>query len=238
MKKLLSLFGLLGLLAFVSTPTYAEDYYVEPAYSDYDYSDSWAYPDDWDSDDWIGSGGWVSSSSTSGYGSIWMNRLWLLAIIWGISFIYLILGYLVFIYANLLPISQWEIYRKAGKKGWAFLIPFWWTMVYSEIAWMNKWRWLLPWILAIIPIFWTGAMAWWSAIRRVLGLLVIVLFIATLIWLIIANYRTARRFGWGKFASVLHAILILCRVTIPVLWLWKYRYLPNVEEKPENVVEA
>ena len=67
------------------------------------------------------------------------------------------------------------------------------------------------------------------------NVIVIVLLIATLIWLIVANYRIARRYGWNIFASILHAILIFCPITFLVLGIGNYKYQAKSEE---TVVEA
>ena len=147
---------------------------------------------------------------------------------WWLWLFWVVLIYLMFAYFALLPISAWEIYRRAGKKGWAFLVPFWGTMVYSKIAGISKWLWLLPWLVTIWGLFqgivWSGV--YWIVLN--------VLSIISLIWLIVANYRVARRYGWNIFLSILHAILIFTPITFLVLGLGNYKY----QAKSETVVEA
>ena len=271
--KNFSLFSLLGLLAFVAMPIYAQDVYFDENYiivpedttvqnvdeedvavADEIIEDVEAIADEVedvaeeiedvvlaveeeptleDAADWelipeldlsdFGGITSVSLGSSNYTGPLARIIAWWLWLFW------VALVYLMFVYFTLLPISAWEIYRKAGKKGWAFLVPFWGTMVYSEIAWMSKRLWLLPWLwvicaylVKVIPadIYW---------------IVMLVCGIITLLWLIVCNYRIARRYGWNIFASILHAILIFCPITVLVLGIGNYKYQAKSEE---TVVEA
>ena len=146
-------------------------------------------------------------------------------VLWSIY--WLILGYAIIAYFALCPISKWEIYRKAGKKGWAFLVPIWGTMVRSEIAGMSKWLWLLPWLWVLCSyLVWILPMNVYSTLLLIFGVL-------TLRWVIVTNYRIASRYGWNIFASILHALIIFCPITLLVLGLGNYRY----QSKSESVVE-
>lgn len=261
MKKLslFSLLGLTGLLAFVATPIYAQeenlvadDGEIVATTEDIVLNDEFDYGideegialeaveedtvedlDNWSNyfgdEDWeTASFDWLSSWHENISWDILARVLWL----W---FFAVIMGYCFFLYQCLMPISQREIYRKAGKKGWAWLVPFWGTMVYSEIAWMNKWWWICPWLLAIIPLFAMSALMWWlgNEIRWILWIITFVLWIITFIWLIVANYRVARRYGWGVFCSILHVLFY--PITVLILGLGNYKY----QGKEENtVVEA
>lgn len=51
-----------------------------------------------------------------------------------ILFTVLVLAVCVF-----LVISQWHMFKKAGKHGWAALVPFYNSYVLMEIAWGNGW---------------------------------------------------------------------------------------------------
>lgn len=234
MKKLslFSLFGLAGLLAFLATPIYAQEDEVVLGDEDIvaDVENVYNYLDDYD---------WGSYDYDLSYPNNWIAMsAWTMALLWGLWLGMIIFSCLAFIYGVLVILAQWEVYRKAGKKLWAFLIPFYWTMKYSEIWWMNKWWWILPWLLAIIPLFVTSALLWWSGneIKWVLWIVILVLSIATLIWWIVVNYRVARRYGWGKFASVLHVLFF--PITVLVLWLWNYKYQWQVKKESETIVEA
>lgn len=141
---------------------------------------------------------------------------WLITILSGFGLFTIIRGYCAYVFATLQPISKWEIYRKAGKKGWAFLIPFWGSMVYSEIGGINKWVWLLPWIT------WIFGFCAWIMSGKVYGIIMFILVLASLIWWIVATYRIARKYGWGVFASILH--VLFTPITSLILWLGNYKY--------------
>ena len=60
-------------------------------------------------------------------------------------------GFVVFV---VLIIAGWRIFEKAGKPGWAFLIPFYNVIVLLEI--INKpWWWLL--LMIFVPL---GSLIW------------------------------------------------------------------------------
>ena len=46
----------------------------------------------------------------------------------------------------LLIIAMWKIFVKAGKPGWAYLIPFYNTYCLYDIAWGNGWLFLLGFV--------------------------------------------------------------------------------------------
>ena len=260
MKKLslFSLLGLAGLLGFVATPIYAQDLTDEI----FDWAENLTNEIvDWAEDlvDEIADGTedivndaqdilndeidsydydipdmriiWDPDTENLFLGDETLSN-WAMAILLGLWFWVVVSLILVFILRCLYILSHWEVYRKAGKKLWAFLVPFWGTMVYSEIAWINKWIWLLPRLWAIFPLFWV---IWWTD-SWVLGIIALIFSIATLIWWIIVNYRVARRYGWWKFTSILH--IIFYPITILVLWLWNYKYEWTVKKEAETLVEA
>lgn len=53
----------------------------------------------------------------------------------------------------LMIIAQWKIFTKAGKPGWASIIPFYNTYCLFDIAWGNGWLFLLTFIPCIGIIF-------------------------------------------------------------------------------------
>jgi len=139
---------------------------------------------------------------------------WFLAII-------AILAAIIKLIEVLTYIALWEVYKKAWKRGWAFLVPIYNTVVYTEIAEKNKWLWLIPWLIplaALVLIYlnvWaliTGAVVW--------GLILISIIIS-----IILNYAVARRFGWGVFPSILH--VLFTPITTIFLWLRNDEYQPK-----------
>jgi len=56
----------------------------------------------------------------------------------------------------ILIIAMWKVFDKAGKPGWAAIIPFYNTYILFEVAGMNGWMFLLmliPIVNVIIPEF-------------------------------------------------------------------------------------
>ena len=136
-----------------------------------------------------------------------------------------IIFYFIAVYFSLLPISMWEIYRKAGKRGWAFLVPVYWTMIYSEIWGLNKWLWVIPWLMFIIPLL--------SFIDAgITSISTAIIWVVSLIWWIIASYRIAKRYQRNTLCSVLFVIFYW--IGIIILWIGKYEYITyKAEEKKE-----
>lgn len=61
------------------------------------------------------------------------------------------LAYLAF--AILMIVSGWKIYEKAGKPGWACIIPIYSTLVLLEIV-GKPWYWLLLMMIPGVGIIW------------------------------------------------------------------------------------
>ena len=53
---------------------------------------------------------------------------------------------LVLVIAVIMIVANWKIYTKAGKPGWASIVPFYNMYVMYEIAGMNGWMFLLTFI--------------------------------------------------------------------------------------------
>ena len=161
---------------------------------------------------------------------MWVSFWWMWldtisGVLGGASLLMSIIFYFIWLYFTLLPISMWEIYRKAWKRGWAFLVPIYWTMVYSEIWGLNKWIWIIPWLLYLTPLL-SFVDAGTSSIS------VIIIWAISLIWWIIASYRIAKRYQRNTISSVLFVIFYW--IGIIILWIGKYEYITyKAEEKKE-----
>lgn len=74
------------------------------------------------------------------------------AIAAGVSTTYLIIGLVVFI---LSLVAKWKIFVKAGRPGWACIIPFYSDYCMYDIVWGNGWLFLLcfvPCVNVVISI--------------------------------------------------------------------------------------
>lgn len=100
-------------------------------------------------------------------------------------------GFVVFV---VLIIAGWRIFEKAGKPGWAFLIPFYNVIVLLEI--INK-----PW--------------WWL-------LLMIFVPLGSLIWGIWATNLLAKSFGKNEGFTV--GLILLSFIFYPILGFSNAQY--------------
>lgn len=61
--------------------------------------------------------------------------------VFGGMMIFLIAFVVIAIAVGILQIiATWKLYRKAGEKGWAAIVPFYNLYVMVKIAWGNGWR--------------------------------------------------------------------------------------------------
>lgn len=88
---------------------------------------------------------WYTLPETSWSSVIWM----FLGILGGVFLVALAIG--IF-----LAIVNWKVFKKAGKPGWAAIVPFYNQYVLAEITWGNGWFFLI-FLGAIIPIIGTIA---------------------------------------------------------------------------------
>ena len=78
----------------------------------------------------------------------------------------------IFVVAILLIVGMWKLYSKAGKPGWASIIPIYNNVVLFQIVGLN------PWLLLFMLVPFLGT-------------------IVILILSIVANFRLAKSFGKG-----------------------------------------
>ena len=111
----------------------------------------------------------------------------------GVAFLFQVALMIVFIIAN------WKIFEKAGKPGWASLIPFYNIYVMCDIVWPNKA--ILPCILlCFVPI-------------------------ANVIYAIMLVFRLAKAFG--KDMAFGFGLLLLAPIFILILAFGDSKYQPE-----------
>jgi hypothetical protein len=59
----------------------------------------------------------------------------------------------ILILSILVLVSYWKLYEKAGKEGWAVLIPIYSTLVLLEII-RKPWYWLLLMMIPFVGLIW------------------------------------------------------------------------------------
>lgn len=114
-----------------------------------------------------------------------------------LTFVLLRHGFLIAVALAMLA-GAWKVFEKAGRPGWACLVPGYNLLVAFQIAGLPGW-WLLVPLLALLP---SPEAVKFAAGCGTLGLLV---------WL---NTRLARRFGEG-----VHIAIGLCFMA-PLFWCW------------------
>lgn len=60
--------------------------------------------------------------------------------------VYMVYMIICLVFLVLTVIARWKIYTKAGKPGWASLIPFYTDYCMFDIAWGNGWLFLLMFV--------------------------------------------------------------------------------------------
>ena len=151
---------------------------------------------------WVSSQGvsWEQFPSSSIFDNFSFLDLWWVFAIAGWFLGFAAIWYLGFVLQTLFLISIWELFKKAWKKWWAFLVPFYNTMVYSEIAESSKWLWLIPWLTPIL-IFGSLFFRMWTEVNWILSsVLWITNFILFLHW----NYTIPKRFWFSTLTAILN----------------------------------
>ncbi|MFA5052618.1 MAG: DUF5684 domain-containing protein [Parcubacteria group bacterium] len=118
--------------------------------------------------------------------------------------------------AILMIIARWKVYAKAGKHGWAAIVPFYNTIVFVQTAKAPMWYLVFLWapILGFIPII-----GW-------------LLVIASIVFRFMINIKLAKAFG--KDAGFGVGLTLLPVVFMPMLGFGKAQYLgtPPISAAP------
>ena len=229
MKKLLSLFGAFGLLAFVATPIYAQEEDAvaideEPIVAEAE--DIAAEAEDIAAEDgsleqfmaenpeavaelnagldeFLGALEEENPGITDEFNAQFATDEEKAAAAVGLLAIFagfgLIAWIIAFIWWLIKTIALWKAFTKAGEAGWKAIIPIWHTYIEYKIADMKNWFW---YGLLIAVIFWIIA----AFIPDQQQLLTDIA--CAIVWIIyiIVTFKFARKFGWGVFTSILFVL--------------------------------
>ncbi len=121
-----------------------------------------------------------------------------------------------FALAVFMIVTEWKVFKKAGKEGWAALIPIYNVYVLFEITWGSGWYFLLL-FLAIIPI-----LGW----------------IAVFVITVITYDKLSKAFGKSSGFTV--GLLFLCPIFIAILAFDSSTYLgvPGKNNETTNANNA
>ena len=101
-------------------------------------------------------------------------------------------------------IGEWKMYKKAGKKGWECIIPFYSNWVYADIAGLNWW-WFFILSAGVLAVSYTGNGGF---LKYVFG------YVGTF-GTFVANYNIAKKLHKGNGFAVLMTLLPF--IMIPVI---------------------
>lgn len=104
-----------------------------------------------------------------------------------------VMGLVILAIGILAIVSMWKIFEKAGKPGWAAIVPFYNTYVLAEITWGNGWYFLISYA-GIVPVI--GG-------------------IATLIYSIMTMDKLSK--GFGKTTGFTIGLILLPVIFMPIL---------------------
>ena len=227
MKKLLSLFGAFGLLAFVATPIYAQEEEAialdeepiiaeadatvaeETAVDEQTLEQIFAENPEMVNDLNAGLDGvlWALEEENPGitdeFNAQFTTDEEKAAAAIGFAAIFAGFGLIAciigFICWIIKTIALWKAFTKAGEAGWKAIIPIYHTYIEYKIADMKNWFW---YGLAIAVIFWIIA----AFIPDQQQLLTDIA--CAIVWIIyiIVTFKFARKFGWGVFTSILFVL--------------------------------
>ena len=251
MKKLLSLFALLGLFGFVATPIYAqedeaiaEDVVVEAENVVDEAVDAVDEAVDQTADEAVDDINleWIEDFNSLFENEEFKNMLdengvtneeaawaiwWLFWILAGLWIAIWILALVLWILAI---IAMWKIFTKAWEAGWKSIIPFYNIYILYKIAGMKNWFWYTLIVFAVwclvAAICWVESTAYWI----VMGIVCLFCWIVA----IVVNYKLPRKFGWGVFASILYVLFTW--ICVLILGFGNYQY--EWKKSEETVVEA
>lgn len=256
MKKLFSLFGLLGLLAFVATPIYAqeeqeatldeqivaeaddivaeaeeavEDVAVEIADAEEAVEDTAEDVAEEATEEVEDFAALLNTDEVQNAFSGFTNEeaAWIIWIFaWLWMWLLFVLGFVGFILWILRIIALWKAFERAGESGWKALIPVYCSYIKYKLAWMKNWFW---YCLLIALIMWVIA----ACMPDQQELITNVGCLITSIIYIVMLFKFARKYGWGVFASVL--FVIFYPICVLILGFGNYPYQGKTEE---IIVEA
>lgn len=137
------------------------------------------------------------------------NDLWVIILVIGLIAILFCIGLLI-----LLLTAHWKIFTKAGKPGWAALVPFYNGYTLSVIVFGNASYFVISLVLNTA-----------SFIAQIAGLstLVILIWIATVVLCIIFYIKLSKAFG--KSGGFIVGMIFLPYIFQPILGFGKSEYI-------------
>lgn len=135
--------------------------------------------------------------------------------------IYTVLAIVAFVFLVFYIVTAWKVFMKAGKPGWAAIIPYYNSWVIFEIGGKPGW-WALVGLISWVPIH-----------TRSFIIFTLLVYLVTIIMSILATVETGKRFGKKRNFTIIFLIL-LPFIGWPILAFGKAEYhLPGEMPMPE-----
>lgn len=125
------------------------------------------------------------------------------------------------VYATLMVVATWRIFKKAGTGGWKALIPIYADYTFYKIAWKKKYF-FIAFVLAIISSVLSNLAAPFSEHTLVLILASFLFLLAAVIIDIISIVKLAKVFRKGGWFAA--GLIFLPIIFIPILGFGKAKY--------------
>lgn len=122
-------------------------------------------------------------------------------------------------------IAYWQIFKKAGEKGWKALIPVYNSYIIYKISWKTSMFWIML-ILDIVYVVLAGINV--SAQSGVLAFLMYAVYIAVLVIGIISIHKLSKAFGHGVGFTL--GLIFLSPIFILILAFGGSQYVGNTSQ--------
>lgn len=122
-------------------------------------------------------------------------------------------------------IAYWQIFKKAGEKGWKALIPVYNSYIIYKISWKTSMFWIML-ILDIVYAVLAGINV--SAQNGVLAFLMYAVYIAVLVIGIISIHKLSKAFGHGVGFTL--GLIFLSPIFILILAFGGSQYVGNTSQ--------
>ncbi len=119
-------------------------------------------------------------------------------------------------------IAYWQIFKKAGEKGWKSLIPLYNSYIMYKISWKTSMFWIMI-LLDVVYAVLAGINV--SSQSGVLSFLSYAVYIAVLVIAIIAMHKLSKAFGHGAGFTV--GLVFLSPIFILILAFGSSQYVGN-----------
>lgn len=123
-------------------------------------------------------------------------------------------------------VCVWIIFKKANRKWWESIIPFWNSYITFKIAWKKNrfWFLIIPWIVQFITTYICNLLwiSWWT-IESVIILLCWLVALVGIVLYLIMFFKLSKKFWKSEWFGVW--LLFLTPIFLWILAFWKAEYL-------------